>query len=157
MTLELTKIAISPLSNNLSIFGTFFIFGQMNLFVRSKRLKQLYSIETSRNERLPNNFSLLELTKKVMVQKPKIFIFFIPKNGHFWPKMKKVPKMDKLALKGQSAKFLSGPESYSVLMKKNTPGKKLCVSDTFELFVNFEILSIIEISNDNLILAILAK
>ena len=50
----------------------------MNLFVRSKRLKQLYPIETSRNE--PNNFSLLELTKKVMVQKSKIFIFFSKKR-----------------------------------------------------------------------------
>ena len=41
--------------------------------------------------------------------------------------------------------------------EKITPGKKLCVSDTFEFFVNFVILVIFGISIGNLFLSILAK
>ena len=128
----------------------------MNLFVRSKRLKQLYSIETSRNERLPNNFSLLELTKKVMVQKSKIFIFFCKKRT-FLAENEKSAKDGQIGAQGLECKIFVWSGVIFGSYEKNTPGKKLCVSDTFELFVNFEIFSIIEISNDNLILAILAK
>ena len=65
--------------------------------------------------------------------------------------MKKVPNMDKLVLRGEIAKFLSVPGSYSVFAIKITPEQKLCVSDTFEFFGNFEILAIFEISNGNFV------
>ena len=81
MTLELTKILLSHPWAPICAFLALFSFSvKWAFFVPSKRLKQLYSIETSRNERLPNNLSLLELTKKVMVRKPKIFYIFSKKR-----------------------------------------------------------------------------
>ena len=63
--------------------------------------------------------------------------------------MKKVPKMHKLVLRGEITKFLSDLGSYSVFTIKITTEKKLRKSDTFEFFVNFEILTIFEIKNGN--------
>ena len=62
--------------------------------------------------------------------------------------MKKVPKMDKFVLRGEIAIFVSSRVIFG-FYDKNYPRKKLCVSYTFEFFVNFEILAIFEISNGN--------
>ena len=62
--------------------------------------------------------------------------------------MKKVPKIDKLALRTSIANFFPVTRSYSLLTIEIIPGKlNLCVNDTFEIFVIFEILIILEISN----------
>ena len=67
----------------------------------------------------------------------------------FLPKMKKLPKLDKLTLKGYFVKFFSPSRSSSVLTIKTTLGEKIsCLCDTFEIFVNFEILVIFEIFNN---------
>ena len=54
--------------------------------------------------------------------------------------------MDKLALKGYIVKFSSVLRSYSVFFAENYSSKKIMCQ---RLFVNFEILSIFEISNAN--------
>ena len=117
---------ISPLSTNLCIFGTFFIFGQMSLFVRSKRLKQLYSIETSRNERLPNNLSLWKLTKKVMVQKPKIFYFFFEKTDIFGRKWKKCQRWTNWRSRVRVQNFCLVRSHIRFLWKKYPRKKVMC-------------------------------